>query len=243
MFKYIKAVFRGAYKILFAYPKIRRYAKNKDKYPLKERYEYAKKLINIAFKSLDTEIIVEGFEKVDPNETYLFVGNHQSFMDALAMISVFDEPMSFVTKIESKKYPFAGKVCEFIDAIFFDRDNIKDSVRMIKDCKVKLNNNTNVVIFPEGTRSKDENHMPGEYKAGALKSAYDTSKRIVVLMLDGSYKVLSRKYKGKQVIRVKVLEIIGTDVYKKMNTSQLSEYIRKITEENIIENRKHLSNS
>ena len=239
MFKYLKAIFRGAYKILFAYPKIRRYAKHKDKYPLEERYAYARKLIKLVFYVLDAEIVIEGKEKINEAEACLYVGNHQSFMDSLAMIYLFEKPMCFVAKIETKKFPFVGKVCEFIEGIFFDRENVKDSVRMIRSCKEKLNNGTNVVIFPEGTRTKDENRMPGEYKAGALKSAYDTNKKIVALTLDGSYKILSKKYKGKQKMYVSVTEVIDPSIYKEKNTVELAEHIKEITVNKLEEIRKH----
>jgi len=82
MFKYLKVIFRGAYKILFAYPKIRKYAKNKDKYPLEERYAYARKLIKIVFKAFNLDMSVEGLDKLRKNEPCLIVSNHQSFMDA-----------------------------------------------------------------------------------------------------------------------------------------------------------------
>lgn len=240
MFKYLKAVFRGAYKILFAYPKIRRYAKYKDRYSLQERYDYAKKLIRIAFKALDTEVVVEGLEKLNKDENYLFVSNHQSFMDALAIVTLFNDPMSFVVKVEAKKYPFAGKVCDFIEAIFVDRDNLRDSIKMIKECKDRLNRGTNVTIFPEGTRTRDENYMPGEYKAGALKSAYDTGKKIALVVVDGSYKALSKKYKGKQKMFVKIVEIIDSSVYKEKNTGELAEYIKDVTVTTLSEHRKLL---
>ena len=111
MFKYLKVIFRGAYKILFAYPKIRKYARNKDKYPLEERYAYARKLIKIVFKAFNLDMSVEGLDKLRKNEPCLIVSNHQSFMDALAMIYIFEEPICFVIKKEARKYPFAGKVC------------------------------------------------------------------------------------------------------------------------------------
>ncbi len=238
MFKYIKVIFRGAYKILFAYPKIRKYAKNRDKYSLEERYAYARKLINIVMKAFRVEIKTEGFEKINNDETYLFVGNHQGFMDALVMIYLFDKPFCFVSKKEAREYPFVGKIIYFIEGIFFDRENLRDSVRMIRECEEKLRNNRSVVIFPEGTRTRDENHMPGEFKAGALKPAYDTKTKIVVLAMDGSYKILSTKYKKDLVVNVKVVDVIDSSVYEKKNTNELSSEIKEKIINNLYEFRK-----
>lgn len=238
MFKYIKAFFKGGYRILFAYPKINRYAKHKDKYSLEERYNYIRKLINIVFKSLGVTINVEGLDKLDNLKNYLFVSNHQSFMDALAMIYVFDNPTIFVAKKESKDYPIAGKVIDAIDAIFFDRENIRDAVRMIKACKENLSDGRSVVIYPEGTRTKDENYIPGEYKAGALKSAYETKKDIVVVVIDGSYKALSRKYKKDIAININFLEVINYDEYNVINTNDLTSQIQSKTNIKLFELRK-----
>lgn len=238
MFKYIKAVFRGAYKLLFAYPKICKYAKHKDKYPIEERYAYARKLINIVFKSMNVEVKAEGLEKLNKDETYYFVCNHQGFVDPLTMIYLFDKPKAFVTKIEAEKYPFAGKVIKSIDAIFIDRDNIRDAVKMVKQSKEYLNNGRDVVIFPEGTRTRDDNHMPGEYKAGALKPAYETKKKIAVLAIDGSYKALSSKYKGKSIINLKVIDVIDSSVYESKNTTDIVKEIEEKTVNQIIVFRK-----
>lgn len=238
MFKYIKAVFRGAYKILFAYPKICKYAKHKDKYSIEERYAYARKLINIVFRAMDVEVEAEGLEKLNKDETYYFVSNHQGFVDPLAMIYLFDKPKVFVSKIEAEKYPFAGKVNKSIDSIFIDRDNIRDAVRMVKQSREYLNNGRDVVIFPEGTRTRDDNHIPGEYKAGALKPAFETKTKIAVLAMDGSYKTFSRKFKGKTIIKVKVLEVIDPSEYDSKNTNDLAKKIEEETKEQILDFRK-----
>ena len=66
MFKYIKAFFRGLYKILWAYPKICRYAKHKEKYPFEVRYAFLRKLVKILFKSFNVEVDARNIEKIDP---------------------------------------------------------------------------------------------------------------------------------------------------------------------------------
>jgi len=234
VFKYIKAFFKGLYKIVLAYPKIRKYAKNKDKYPLEERYAYARKLVNILMKSFNVELDVEGIEKLNNKNDFFVVCNHQGVMDALVMVSLFDRPTSFVCKKEALKYPFVGKVCTFIDAIFFERDNVRDSVKMIKSCINKLNDGYSVGIFPEGTRTKDENYMPGEYKPGALKPAYETKKNIAVFVMNGGYKVFSKKYKGKIVITVKVIDFLDYEEFKDKNTLELANEIQKKTVDELI---------
>lgn len=238
MFKFIKAFFRGLYKILLAYPKIRKYAKNKDKYPIEERYAFARKLINILMKSFEVKLNVEGLEKLDMSDAFMIVCNHQGVMDALTMVYLFDKPLACVSKIEARKYPIVGKVVYFIDSIFIDRENVRDAVKMVRSCKEYLNSGRSVVIFPEGTRTKDENYMPGEYKAGAFKPSYETKKKTVVMAIDGGYKVFSKKYKGKLSINVKVLEVIEPSVYDNKNTTEIAKFVEEKTSEALIEMRK-----
>lgn len=225
MFKYIKAFFRGLYKILLAYPKIRKYAKNKDKYPLEERYAFVRKLVKIFFKSFNVEINANGMEKLNFDETYLYISNHQAVTDALTMVYLSEKPMTFVSKIEVKKYPFVGKVCYIIDTVFIDRDNIRDAVKMVKTCKEYLNNGLSVAIYPEGTRTKDDQYMPAEYKAGALKPAYETNKKIVGVVIDGSYKVLSTKYKNNLKVNVEFIEVLDFGYYGDKNTGEIAKEI------------------
>ena len=109
---------------------------------------------------------------------------------------------------------------------------------MVKQCNQYLNNNQSVVIFPEGTRTKDENHMPGEYKPGALKPAYETKKNIAVFAMNGGYKVFSKKYKGKVIITVRVLDVLNYEQFKDKNTLELTNEIRKKTVDEVIKNSK-----
>lgn len=237
MFKYIKAFFKGLYKVVFAYPKICRYAKNKDKYSFEVRYAFLRKLIKIVFDSFDVKVNIEGFEKLN-NKSCLFVSNHQGVMDALTMIYLCDRPMTFVCKIEAMKYPVISKACQMIDVIFFDRDNIRDAVKMVKLTKNYLSSGLNVMIFPEGTRTKDENYMPGEYKAGALKPAFETKSDIATFCMDGSYKVFSKKYTTNIHVDVSLLDVLSYEKYKDENTSELAVKIQGKTKEKLTEIRK-----
>lgn len=234
MFKYFKAIFRGGLKILFAYPKIRRYAKHKDKYPIEERYAYARKLVKIAFHALDVKFDFYDIEKLPKDEPLMFVCNHQCFMDALTMIYFSEKPIVFVTKKEARKYPFAGKVIYFLDGIFMDRENIRDAVRMVRLCSNYLNDGRSVCIFPEGTRTRDIDHIPGEYKAGALKPAYEANKKIAYFVIDGGYTALSTKYKGKTTIKLKLIDIVDSNVYKNKTTAELAKEIEINTKKELI---------
>ena len=58
------------------------------------------------------------------------------------------------------------------------------------------------------------------------------------MMLDGGYKVFSKKYKKNLKIDVKVLDVISPSAYAGKNTTELANEIREKTAQALIENRK-----
>ena len=122
-----------------------------------------------------------------------------------------------------RKYPIVGKIDYIIDSIFLDRENPRDALNMVKKCKEHLHEGRNVVIFAEGTRSKDENISIHTYKPGAFKCVYGTGCKIVPVVIDKSYIPLSTKIKNTdKVIKIKFLDPINADEYEKLNTNDLA---------------------
>lgn len=239
--KYFGYIFNGAIKILFYPHQARKYIKNKEEYPLKERFNFINsKAEDVLFNILKVKLDVEGYDKLDQNDTFLFVPNHQGMLDAVALLYLLKEPAVFVSKKEAEKYIVIGKMEAMVDAIFYDRESPRDALNMTRACNKHLKENTDVVIFAEGTRSKNENVSIGTYKPGAFKSAYGTGAKIVPVVIDKSYIPLSVKMKNTdKVIKVRFLDPISSEEYEKFNTSELA----KIVEDKAKEELEKLRNS
>ncbi|MFR3298787.1 MAG: 1-acyl-sn-glycerol-3-phosphate acyltransferase, partial [Fusobacterium sp.] len=99
----------------------------------------------------------EGLENIEKNEPVIFAGNHQSFLDGFIVNqavpnSVLDKTYYFAdTKHFKKGYmKFMG---ENSNIIFVDiNKNLVNSLQMLSKA---LRNGKNIVIFPEGTRTRD----------------------------------------------------------------------------------------
>ncbi|TFG81375.1 MAG: 1-acyl-sn-glycerol-3-phosphate acyltransferase, partial [Erysipelotrichales bacterium] len=120
------------------------------------RYEVAKIWANMVLRFTKTRLIVEGLDNLPKEGGNLLVANHQGSLDAFIMFSALDIPFSAVGKVEGKKIPILGKWYTTMEMIYFDRNSIKDSLRMVKDAAAFLNRGRNLLIFPEGTRSKSD---------------------------------------------------------------------------------------
>jgi 1-acyl-sn-glycerol-3-phosphate acyltransferase len=216
MIKYVFLILRLGLYLLSIYPKIRRYAKHKDKYPKQQRYEFARSIIKRVDKALRVDFHVEGIENKAEVGNVVYLANHQSNFDPLLLIDLFDIPTTFVSKKETSKFPFVGKVAYFNDVLFMDRKNLRQSFKLMKEASRRLmEENDRIVIFPEGTRSKDELRTVAEFKAGAVRPALEAHSTIVPVAIFGSYKPLSTKYHQKKYrVDVKFFPPITYEDYK-----------------------------
>ncbi len=136
-------------------------------------------------------VSVEGWENIpDKNKSYIFVANHQSMFDIWLIYGWLDRPFSWIMKQELRKVPFVGKACESIGHIFVDRSSAMAAKNSIINAKKRLQNGSSVVIFPEGTRSK--NGKVGVFKRGAFTLASDVHLPIVPITIVGAYDRMNR---------------------------------------------------
>ena len=233
--KYFYYLFHGGLKIL-AYPhQAKKYIKNKDDYPLEERYEFVRvRASDVLTNVMGLRFNVKGLDKLDPSLTYLFAPNHQGMLDPVCLIHLLSKPTIFVSKKEIRKFPIVGNIDYIIDAYFFDRESPRAALEMVKVCHEHLINKRNVVIFPEGTRSKDEEVSIHQYKSGAFKCAYKSGAIIVPVVFDKAYLPLSSKRKNpEKVIDITFLEPILPDEYENLTTAELSEKIENLAKKEL----------
>lgn len=124
----------------------------------------------LVVKKARIQLTVEGVENVPTKETLYYVCNHQGSLDPFILVATVPTSTTAVSKKENIKIPVIGSWFKNIEVILLDRANMRSALQMVKDVAANLKNGRNVVIFPEGTRSKCE--TMGEFKAGALKPAF-----------------------------------------------------------------------
>ena len=99
-------------------------------------------------------IKVTGQENVDPKQSYVFVANHQSFLDVFAVYGWLPNNFKWLMKKEIRKVPFVGTACAVAGHIFVDRSNPRAALQSMDHIKKELVDGISTVIFPEGTRTK-----------------------------------------------------------------------------------------
>lgn len=172
---------------LFKKFKLERLKKTGNKEEI-QKYIYVsvKKWANFILRAMGAKVNINGIENI-PKGSCLFVSNHQGFLDIPIIISSINKSAGFVAKKEIEKVKLISYWMKQINCVFMDRNNIRKSIKSIKEGIEILKNGSSMIIFPEGTRSKGP--KMGEFKKGSLKLALKSDVPIIPIAIDGSYKL------------------------------------------------------
>ena len=125
-----------------------------EKY-LKKRTGYgARRLIEI----MGSTFTVSGTENIDNKKNYIFVGNHRSYTDILALFASEEKAgcnFTFMAKKELFKIPLLGSSMKFLHVIGVERGSASKAAKSLLEAIEIIKTGRNVIIFPEGTRSND----------------------------------------------------------------------------------------
>jgi 1-acyl-sn-glycerol-3-phosphate acyltransferase len=179
------------------------------KYP-QDVFQYLSSVIyKIFFKLLP--VVDLRFEHADklPNGA-IYIATHQSSLD-YPILGSFIKKYLTVTNLNFTRIPFASFVGKLIGARSLNKNNLGEIAFMYKELEDILNDNRNIIIFPEGTRSDGVNLK--KFKKGAFRLSMNTNKPIIPIIIDGSAKVLAKgdpcfKTTAKTVVKIKILDVI-----------------------------------
>lgn len=130
---------------------------------------------------------VKGKENIERKKSYVIVANHQTGWDIFLLYGYLPVDFRWLMKKELRKVPFIGFASEKVGHIFIDRSSPRAAMHSLEEAKNKLVNGNSVVIFPEGTRSRNKEMRP--FKKGAFKLAFELGLDILPITIVNSYKI------------------------------------------------------
>lgn len=136
------------------------------------------------------KVEINGLANINPQESYVFVSNHQSIYDVFVVYGWFPMFFKWIMKAELRRIPLVGKACEAAGHVFIDRTNPIVAQKSLDKAKENLVRGVSVVIFPEGTRTYDGE--VGKFKKGAFRIAADLKLAIIPVTIKGAYQCLPR---------------------------------------------------
>ena len=166
-----------------------------------------------------------GIEIDDPRRPYVVVANHESFVDIL-LISHLPWEMKWLAKDTFFRFPGVGWLMRMAGDVRIVRGERSSADLALEQCRDRLDNKVSVMIFPEGTRSRDGGL--GLFKTGAFRLAIETGTPILPLAVHGTRGALrSGDWRfGVADAEVRVLEPIETAGMTMDDLSTLRDEVR-----------------
>ncbi len=205
-----------------------------ERYSVEERYALIKQIDNRAVKGGRVVIDGHGLENLPEEDGFILYPNHQGMFDVLAILQIMDRPISVVLKKELANIPFLKQVFACLDALALDRSDARQGMKVILEVAEQVKKGRNYVIFAEGTRSRNGNHLQ-EFKGGSFKSATKAKCPIVPVALIDSYKAFDTGSIAKQTVQVHFLTPIRYEEYQGMKTVEIAALVKARIEEKIAE--------
>lgn len=219
----------------YLYFKLCYYASHADKYTESERYEVLKLIDRRAMKGGRITIDAHGQENLPQKDGFIFFPNHQGLFDVLAILQACPRPFSVVMKKEIQNTPFLKQVFQCMKAYALDRDDVRQSMKVIQQVAAEVKNGRNYLIFAEGTRSRNKNELL-EMKGGSFKSATKSQCPIVPVALINSYQAFDTNSIKKLTVQVHFLKPLYYEEYKDMKSTEIAAEVKRRIETVIKEN-------
>ena len=122
---------------------------------------------------------VKGLTNIDPSQSYVYMSNHQSNFDIPVLLAQLPVQFRWLAKAELFKIPLFGRAMRGAGYVKIDRFNRESAFKSIDEAAEKMKNGVSVMIFPEGTRSRDGRIRP--FKKGGFVMAVDAGVPLVAL--------------------------------------------------------------
>lgn len=154
------------------------------------------------------EVTVEGREKIADDRTYVMIANHQSAADIMVLYCLRKQ-FKWVSKASNFLIPFLGWMMWMADYVSLRRGDRRSRDEMFRQCHKHLKRGSSIMMFPEGTRSRDGEIK--DFKRGAFSLAAEAGVPIMPIVVDGTFTALPRggwifNQEGKLHIRIEVLD-------------------------------------
>lgn len=151
------------------------------------------------------DVRVHGMDKLSRDGTFIFVCNHVSLFDILALVGWLPRN-NFIAKAELFKIPVFGQGIRVLGTVPIERANQKSAFSSYDTAAGRIRGGSSVVVFPEGTRGRDYPIRP--FKKGPFVLAVKAGAPVVPVLVYGTIDILP---KGKLLIHPGVIDVYVLD--------------------------------
>ena len=224
-------VFRLLYKAFYYFYHICKCASRED-ISYEEGFRWIKRTTILANRAGRVKIEAHGLENLPEKDGLIMFPNHQGLFDVLVFFESCPRPFAFVIKKEAANIILLKQVREALGSLVMDREDIRQSMKVIQTMAEEVKKGRNFLIFPEGTRSRQGNHTL-EFKGGTFKSAVKAKCPIVPCALIDSFIPFDEKSIRPVTVHLYYLKPLYCEEYQNMKTTEIAEEVKRRIDEQI----------
>ena len=174
------------------------------------------------------KVSVKGLSNIDLAVPCIYMPNHQSNFDIPVVLGHLAVQFRWLAKVELFKIPIFGRAMRKAGYISIDRCNRESAFESLNVAAKKIKDGVSVLIFPEGTRSRDGKIR--SFKKGGFVMAVDSGVPIVPIVLTGTSSIMTkgrfRINPGK--VSMTIHQPIQTSVYTRETKEALMERVQRV---------------
>jgi 1-acyl-sn-glycerol-3-phosphate acyltransferase len=177
---------------------------------------------------------------LDPSRPCVYAANHQSQFDIPALVLAMPADFRMVAKRSLAHVPIFGWALRLAGFVFIDRSNRESAIQTLDQAAERLRRGTSIVVFAEGTRSRDGTLLP--FKRGGFVMALKAGVPVVPVTIRGGGGILP---KGSLWIRPGSIQVhfgapVETTGYTYETRDRLADRVRAAIEAELQKNLKKM---
>lgn len=225
MNRLVRMILKNIWVLPGAYAKLCRHAKHPENYPEQQRWDHIRFIMGRAIAAGNVDLQVSGVENLRHDSGFMLYGNHQGLFDVVAIAATCPVPLGCVYKKEINNVPLLKQIYACTKSFPMDRADARQSLQVIKAVTEEVEQGRNYLIFPEGTRSRQQNTLL-PFHGGSFRCAIKAKCPVVPIAFVDSWKVLDQKGDGKVTVHIRYLDPILPEEFAGMKAAELAELVK-----------------
>ena len=183
--------------------------------------------MRVGRRVLGIDVEVGGLERFDHKASYVFMPNHESFLDGPMMVMVIPQSVRAIMKKNVFGIPVLGWAMRYVGCVPVDRRAGGGGIKSIeKASRLMRERGYSFLIFPEGTRSLDGKLQ--RFRRGGFFLAIAGGAPIVPVTIRGTFELMPKGQFGAKQGTVSVVfhPPVPVDGYSEGNVAELVDKVR-----------------
>jgi 1-acyl-sn-glycerol-3-phosphate acyltransferase len=172
---------------------------------------------------------IEGDVPPPESAPFVAVSNHESLADVL-IVGTLPFDMKWLSKEEIARVPFIGWMMRMAGDVLVRRSDRRSRGESYDSLIAWIERGASVMLFPEGTRSRDGELLP--FRSGAFRLAIETGRPVQPLAVSGTRQAIRADSLlfGRARVKVRILEQVVTADLGPEDIDALSNRVREMIE-------------